>query len=289
MVVSGPGDGGAALRDGRAALVHTTLRAVRIDGADARGWLHDLVTADIASLAPGELRPSLLLTPTGRIRAAFSVAAEAAGFVLLQEDDQDDVGAMLAPYVLSASVAIATDARSFVSIPTSAVTDGRAGATWRPSLLPTHASIGALVAVAPPDLDALRARLASAGIAEACRDDAERLRVEEGVARFPVDLDDALPAEAGWEDRIDLAKGCFLGQESVAKVRNLGHPPRVVRAFATAAPVAAGDTVVLLGDPVGEITSAVDAPDGGRCICRVRWDARAADLATASGVRLRPR
>ena len=40
---------------------------------------------------------------------------------------------------------------------------------------------------------------------------------------------DALPAEAGLEHTIDLTKGCFLGQESVAKVRNLGHPPWVLR------------------------------------------------------------
>ena len=48
--------------------------------------------------------------------------------------------------------------------------------------------------------------------------------------RMGVDFEPgALPAEAGLERAIDLEKGCFLGQESVAKVRNLGHPPTVLR------------------------------------------------------------
>ena len=277
------------LRHGHAALVHTDLRAVRVTGRDARAWLHDLVTADIASLAPGELRPSLLLTPTGRIRAAFAVAADHDGFVLLQGDDQSDVGAMLSPYVLSAAVAIRPDGRTFASVPGADPRIAIAGALWRPSLVPVREPIGELVAVDADGLEALRAHLATAGIAEASVADAERLRVEDGVPRFPVDLDDAsLPAEAGWEDRIDTAKGCFLGQESVAKVRNLGHPPRLVRPFATEEPVAVGDPIAASGETVGTVTSAVTTAAGGRCIGRIRWEARDATLATTAGVALLP-
>lgn len=277
------------LRDGRGALVHADLRAVRIEGPDARAWLHDLVTADVASLAPGGLRPSLLLTPTGRIRAAFAVAADPEGFVLLQGDDQPEVDAMLGPYVLSAAVAIRPDGRTFASIPEPDPRAATADAIWRPSLVPAREPTGTLVAVDADGLVALRARLASAGVVEATPADAERLRIEDGVPRFPVDLDDAsLPAEAGWEDRIDLAKGCFLGQESVAKVRNLGHPPRVVRPFATEVPVAAGDAIVADAGPVGVVTSAIATDRGGRCIGRVRWDARGAALTSADGVEFRP-
>ena len=53
------------------------LRIVRVTGSDATAWLHDLVTADIASLEPGQARRSLLLTPTGRIRADFMVGRDA--------------------------------------------------------------------------------------------------------------------------------------------------------------------------------------------------------------------
>src|SRR4029077_9989517 len=62
-------------------------------------------------------------------------------------------------------------------------------------------------------------------------------RILAGMPRMGVDFgQDALPAEAGLEWTIDTAKGCFLGQESVAKVRNLGHPPRVLRHLRSQAP-----------------------------------------------------
>ncbi|MEP7033700.1 MAG: hypothetical protein ABI879_06965, partial [Actinomycetota bacterium] len=59
----------AALEDGRAYVEHTDVTLTVASGADARGWLHDLVTADVASLERFRARPSLLLSPTGRIRA----------------------------------------------------------------------------------------------------------------------------------------------------------------------------------------------------------------------------
>ena len=140
----------------------------------------------------------------------------------------------------------------------------------------------------PPALGRVCAACGYTAAAAAPPADAERLRITDGVPRFPVDVDDAsLPAEAGWEDRIDRAKGCFLGQESVAKVANLGHPPRVVRALATTVAVAVGDAILAKGEPVGTVTSAVATADGGRCIGRLRWDARGADLTTAAGIALR--
>ena len=55
-------------------------------------------------------------------------------------------------------------------------------------------------------------------------------RILRGDPRMGPDFDEgALPSEAGLDATIDATKGCFLGQESVAKIRNLGHPPTVLR------------------------------------------------------------
>ena len=98
--------------------------------------------------------------------------------------------------------------------------------------------------------------------------------IRRGIARTGVDLGpDALPAEAGLEDTIDFTKGCFLGQESVAKVANLGHPPRLVVAVRATTPVAPGATVLADGEPVGSITSAAHDDGGTAAIARVRWEA----------------
>ena len=94
---------------------------------------------------------------------------------------------------------------------------------------------------------------------------------------------DALPAEVGLESTIDFTKGCFLGQESVAKVRNLGHPPRVLLHVRSDAPVARGASVIAGEETVGEVTSVAAAPHGVDAIVRVRWDAERDRLVTEAG------
>jgi tRNA-modifying protein YgfZ len=107
----------------------------------------------------------------------------------------------------------------------------------------------------------------------------EAWRIHRGLPRMGADFgQDALPAEAGLEDAIDLTKGCFLGQESVAKVRNLGHPPRLIRHARSEGPVGRGATVFAHGSPVGKVTSAVTLDGATDTIVRVRWDAANSDL-----------
>ena len=97
----------AALEAGRAFVDLSSLRKVRVTGDDAQGWLHDLVTTDVASLAHGQARRSLLLTPTGRIRADFMVGRDDEGFLLLQHPEQaGSIGDLLLPYVLSSDVTL---------------------------------------------------------------------------------------------------------------------------------------------------------------------------------------
>jgi len=126
------------------------------------------------------------------------------------------------------------------------------------------------------------------GIVEATRTDAEVFRIRRGVPRFGVDFgDDWLPAEAGLDDLVDTTKGCFLGQESVAKVRNLGHPPRVIQSFAASDPLTPMAPIVADGERVGRITSVALNDDGSTaCIGWVRWDARDAQVAAENGLLL---
>jgi folate-binding Fe-S cluster repair protein YgfZ len=86
------------------------------------------------------------------------------------------------------------------------------------------------------------------------------------------------------ESLIGFRKGCFLGQEAVAKVRNLGHPPHVVLAATAPGEVGAGDVVLADGTESGLVTSATPIPDGRMAvIVRVRWAARGSDLRTPAG------
>jgi folate-binding protein YgfZ len=251
-----------ALDAERGALGLGGFRVVEVSGADAGAWLHDLVTAGVEGLEPGAAVRSLLLGPTGRIRADLHVLRVGEGFLLVQALDQPRaIQDLLAPYVLSSQVAVRE-----VSPPAS-VAVPRTG-SWR-----------------FPGVDA-------SGLQPVEPEAVEAWRIRRGIARFPVDLDeDSLPAEAGLDDEvtIDRRKGCYLGQEAVAKVRNLGHPPRVVLTLSADRPVEA-NRPVLAGDlEAGLLTSVDTSGDAVSALARVRWGAREADLRTAEGVRLRRR
>ena len=279
----------AALERDRAFAELRGWRLVAVAGTEARGWLHDLVTADVRTLEPGSARRTLLLTPTGRIRADLHLATHDGGFLLIQDPIQTEaVDAILSPYVLSSDVELDDVSERFaVFAVLGAAEDGVAShevapddtVTWSPS--PLGVGAGLVVGAGEP-ARRLRAALA-ADLTEASPEAIEWWRVRRGLPRMGVDFGtDALPAEAGLESAIDLTKGCFLGQESVAKVRNLGHPSRAILSVRSDAPMEVGSPVHSGEVVVGEVTSV--APDAvTHAIVRVRWDAAATPLSTPRG------
>ena len=268
-----------ALTEGRAAVDLSAFRKVRVQGSDAVRWLHDLVTTDVASLTPGQARRSLLLDPTGHIRADLHVALDDEGFWLFQAPDQPDhIAHALAPFVLSSDVRLTdrTDELGLVSLGG----EGQDGST--PSMLGRGRDV--LV-----DAGADLATVTDHVVVSA--DSVEVVRIREGRARMGRDFfRSSIPAEAGLEATIDTSKGCFLGQESVAKVRNLGHPPRVLVHLASRGIVAQGaDVVDPAGDTVGTVTSAaVGEMAATVLLASVRWSARDEPLLDDAGGPLIP-
>jgi tRNA-modifying protein YgfZ len=260
-------------------------RVVAVRGTDATAWLHDLITADVEGLSAGQSRRSLLLSPTGRIRADLHVARQDGSFLLLQEERQPEaVDAILEPYVLSSDVELENRSERSVIVALLggiAAEDGDDGLVLAPSVLgPGHDVI------VPPGepVVRLRDRLRERGVVEVTPQSLETWRIRRGAVRMGSDFGpDALPAEAGLEDTIDLTKGCFLGQESVAKVRNLGHPPWVLRLVRSQARLAPGDLVLGDGVTVGEVMSAAVDDGGTDAIVRIRWAAASEPLSTSSG------
>ena len=247
-----------ALEHERAVLDLDGWSLTEVRGADAPGWLNDLITASMSTLVDGRTVRSFLLSPTGRIRADVQVlpARRRGAFLLLQDLAQPEpIATLLAPYVLSSAVDIVP------ADPDGLRVGPRPGPGWTATW---DRSADGSVRVGSPALEAWRIRHA--------------------IARFPVDLDaDSLPAEAGLdvEPVIDRTKGCYLGQESVARVRNLGHPARMVLPVRADGPLRAAMPVRSQGRPVGTITS-VEPGGGPAAMVRIRWDARDTEL-TADG------
>lgn len=278
-----------ALDEGRAYAELDDRSLTLVSGADARAWLHDLATTDVESLDRFGTRPSLLLSPTGRIRASFHVLALGERDLLLAQakDQPAPIGDLLAPYVLSSDVTVGPSRLRIFANPSGTEPPSWSPDVWRPSVL--GGGFDLLVGASEETVfEDLRDRLASEGLLPVGPEVVEARRVGRGEPRFPIDLDaESLPAEAGWDGPpiTDRAKGCFLGQEAVAKVANLGHPTRVVVGVAADSTLGAGATLLGDGAEVGMVTSA----DGDRGIARIRWEARDLHLVTASGVAVRRR
>jgi hypothetical protein len=86
---------------------------------------------------------------------------------------------------------------------------------------------------------------------------------------------------------VDTTKGCFLGQESVAKIRNLGRPPFLVVGLRADGPVVVGEPVLSAGGEVGRVTSALTSSDASVVLARVRYyEGAPPAFSTTSGVAL---
>lgn len=276
------------LASGRAFVDLSPWRKVAVAGHDALQWLNDLVTSDLSGLGPGRARQALLLSPTGRIRAEFAVSHRDSDLLLLQDPSHPTpVDALLVPYVLSSDVRLEdrTGDLAMFAVP------GGSGAPAVPGTTSSEPScLGSgfdLLALATDHRSTLRTL--SETYEQASGDALEAWRIMAGAPRVGVDvLDSDLPQEAGLEWAVSFDKGCFLGQEAVAKVRNLGHPRRVLLHFVADEEVAPNEPVEVDGAPVGEVTSSWGGQGRWWLLARVRWDSRDRPVRTATGVRLEP-
>jgi folate-binding protein YgfZ len=93
----------------------------------------------------------------------------------------------------------------------------------------------------------------------------ECLRIEHGRPRYGVDLDDSvIPQEAGLNERaVSFTKGCYVGQETVARLHYRGKPNRQLRGLRLSAPVQSGEELELEGRVVGRIASVAQSPRFG--------------------------
>src|SRR5215204_3932065 len=115
------------------------------------------------------------------------------------------------------------------------------------------------------DTERVAAALAKAGAAEATEAEAEVRRVETGRPRYGVDLDDTvIPQEAGLNARaVSFEKGCYVGQETVARLYFRGKPNRHLRGLKLSAPVEPGTPLRLGEKEVGRLTSVAVSPVHG--------------------------
>jgi folate-binding protein YgfZ len=184
---------------------------VRISGPDRLGWLHSLTTQYFDGLRPGVPTQALVLSPQGHVEHALNGV-----------DDGEAFTAHVEPGAAPALVEWLDRMRFMMRVEVADVTD-RLAVAWRPA--PDAAEGAGKYDLVPRDQ--LQQYAAAAG--PACGLWAfEALRIARGEPRLGLDTDHrTIPNEVGWiPSAVHLDKGCYRGQETVARVHTLGRPPR---------------------------------------------------------------
>lgn len=247
-----PGGGGAAVR-GRAALIW-------VEGPDAAGFLHGLLSNDVAGLAPGGACRALLLDAKGHLQADLRVRRDGddAFTLVLDPEGAGQVAATLDRYHFSEDL----DLLGPEEVEVVTVAGAPEGAA-RSAELAVPATLPGAVDLVVPDAAAAIARL---GLPEAPAEALEMARIAAGVPRVGIDTGPTtLVQEAGLEDAaVSFDKGCYLGQETVARAQFRGRVNRVLRGLSLAEPPPpAGARVLRDGREVGRLTSRTVTPDLG--------------------------
>jgi folate-binding protein YgfZ len=277
-----------------AVLVDRSHRAVlTLTGADRQTWLHSISTQHVSELPEGACTHNLSLDGQGRVEDHW-IQTELGGVTYLDTEPWrgQPLLAYLRTMVFWSDVAPATsdlavlsalgprladravlDALGLDALPAEMTAVPLRGGGFVRRMLSAHEGQVELDLVAMRDQSAdWQRRLAQAGVRPAGVWTYEAHRVAAARPRLGLDTDErTIPHEVGWiggpgVGAVHLDKGCYRGQETVARVHNLGRPPRMLVLLhldGSADRPATGDVVQAGGRPVGRLGTVVDHVDLG--------------------------
>jgi folate-binding protein YgfZ len=230
-----------ALDRGAGLVDRGTRGVIAVPGPDRLSWLHSITSQHLSALADGTGTEGLVLSPHGHVEHHF-VVAELAGTTWL-DTEPGNAPALLA-YLDSMRFLLRVEPRDATAVLTVAGPDAAAvlGAAGLP-VPPARWAVVPLdgggfarrtrehevdLLVPRPSLTEVADRLAAAGATPVGSWAYEAMRVEDRRPRLGFETDHrTIPHEVGWiGTAVHLDKGCYRGQETVARVHNLGRPPR---------------------------------------------------------------
>ena len=276
-----------ALRSGAGVIDRSERGRLALTGPDAREFLNGQVTNELDGLLPGEGRYAAFLTHKGKmlgdLRILAVAGAEEGSVELLLDTERPALQAlfdMIRRFKVGYRVElhkrtletgqialIGPRADELAGVEELAAQEhsNRAGEIDGVSVLAVRSDIGIELICASSDTERLLDALCRRGAVAVGEAAAECLRIELGRPRYGIDLDETvIPQEAGLNERaVSFTKGCYVGQETVARLFYKGKPNRHLRGLRLSGPALAGDGLRLGERAVGELTSVADSPTFG--------------------------
>lgn len=275
-----------ALSTGSGLLDRSERGKLGLTGSDIREFLHGQVTQDITSLTPGHGVYAALLTNKGKMLGDLRVLDT--GDELLLDTERAGLQELfntVRRFSIGYDVEVhkhtlQSGLLSLIGPRSAAVLAQAAGADTE---LPAHehdhltgqightrvrmirTDLGFDLLMDADDVETTRSALMSAGAVPVSEEAVECVRIESGRPRYGIDLDDTvIPQEAGLNERaVSFTKGCYVGQETVARLFYKGKPNRELRGLRSDVPLAPGTELSYEGRVVATVTSAAESPRFG--------------------------
>jgi folate-binding protein YgfZ len=271
-------------------------------GPEAADYLQSQITNEVEALQPGEGCYAALLDRKGHMQADMRLLRLSPAELWLDTE----AGAApalerhLRTYSIGRQVEIADESGDWAIL--SVIGPGAAEVTDATGLDAEHThtelelgggqvravatDLGVDVLVSAGEAEAARRALLEAGAVEVTEPAAEILRVEAGRPRFGAEMTEAtIPAEAGINERaVSFEKGCYIGQETVARLHYKGKPNRHLRGLRLSVPAEPGAPLLLGEKAVGEVGTACVSPAlGPIALAVVRREAQPGDTLAVGG------
>jgi tRNA-modifying protein YgfZ len=231
---------------------------LRFSGPQDRWFLHQILTQAFEDMQPGDARDSAMITAHGRMVGYLEILATEDGlFAHFEPELKADLPDAIRRYVFATQVEIEDISDAWSLILVGGIDAGALGSLGD-TYIHTTTALGVpafYVWTRSPDdvIEVLR----NAGAEAASEQQLEAIRIENGIARWGRDMDTkTFPQEAGIAERaVHFDKGCYVGQEAMAKIHFRGKVNRRLARISSDDPVEDGVELQLEGQRVGVVTS----------------------------------
>jgi folate-binding protein YgfZ len=287
-----------AVRDGGAGLIDLSSRGrILVSGAEVVMFLNGLITNDVKTLAVNSWMPAVFPNVQGRLLAGVRVIHRDDGFLIDTERvTHDTVLKLLERFTMAGDFRVTdlTDETATLSIQgkqareiirttlgeeaakverrQAANAQFAQGATVTVTVIrATHtAEDGFDLFVDANAAGQLRDLLTNAGAQAVSSETSETLRIEAGIARYGMDMDETnVVTETNLDDAVSFTKGCYVGQEIIARIKYRGHVAKKLTGLIVDSDQELEDGVRILssdGKEIGRVTSSTFSPGLARRI-----------------------